>query len=261
MMNNSETQPCKNCGTLFDDMYCNHCGQKKHHRFTLGHVWHEALHAVTHADKGFPYLMVQLFIRPGVVAREYIIDGRRKKYFNPLTYALILGSIAAFIAVNSHYMEHTMRSVSTSGAALSASKMKKLVTVMQYANKYYNVFHLLQVPFFALGTWLLYRSRKLFYAEHLMLHCFQAAQTTVVAIAFMVLLNLTAAYLNISSVFVSIFYLAYFIWMVAQFFKEQTVAGYLKAALAYLLGFVFYLLFAVLVGLLGLFIYIIFFEK
>jgi hypothetical protein len=260
-MNNSETHSFKNGGTVFTDAFCNHCGQKIHHRITVGHIWHDALHAIIHADKGVFYLLGQLFIRPGVVAREYIIDGKRKNYFNPLTYALILGSIAAFIAVNSHYKEKTMNNISGGNPTLSASKMKKLTGVLQYVNKYYNVVHLLQVPFFALSSWLLYRKKKLFYAEHLMLHCFRAAQTTLVAIFFMILLNITAAYLNISSVFISLFYIAYYIWMITQFFNEKNLTGYLKAALSYLLGFIFYVSSFILAILLGLAIYIVFVEK
>jgi hypothetical protein len=260
-MNNSETNSCKNCGTVFTDAFCNHCGQKKHHRITVGHIWHDALHAITHADKGFFYLLGQLFIRPGIVAREYIVDGKRKKYFNPLTYALILGSIAAFIAVNSHYMEKTISNISAGDSNLSASKMKKLTGMMQYLNKYYNVVHLLQVPFFALSSWLLYRKKKLFYAEHLILHCFQAAQTTLVAIFFMILVNITAVYVNISSVFISLSYIVYYLWMITQFFNEKNLTGYLKAALSYLLGFIFYVCFFILAVLLGLAIYIVFIEK
>jgi hypothetical protein len=254
-MNNSSTHQCKNCGTVFTDTFCNHCGQKIHHRFTIGHVWHETIHAVTHADKGFPYLMMQLFKRPGIVAREYIIDGKRKKYFNPLTYALILGSIAAFVAVNSNYMVKTMSTIGSTNPQISASGMKKLNSLMGTFTKYYNLLHIIQIPFFAAVSRLLYRRKNLFYAEHLMLHCFQSAQATLIAIVSMLLYIVISTYLTFSTALVTIFYLVYYVWTITQFFNEQNLRGYLKATLSYLLGLLFYVLFFMILTIVGLIIY------
>lgn len=74
---------CKNCGTAFEGKFCPNCSQKAAtHRLTLGHFIHETTHALTHTDKGILLLIKELFVRPGIVAREYV-EGKRKKYFNP----------------------------------------------------------------------------------------------------------------------------------------------------------------------------------
>ena len=90
---------CSNCNALArtDDKYCSKCGQEIHvHRFTLGHIFHEFFHAFTHADKGIFYLLKELLVKPGTVAREYI-GGKRKKYFNPFTFFLILAGLFVYL--------------------------------------------------------------------------------------------------------------------------------------------------------------------
>jgi hypothetical protein len=85
-----DNHTCCNCNNEFTGEYCNQCGQKLTHRITMAHLAHDILHAFTHADKGFLYLMVQLFKNPGKVAREYIVEGKRKRYFMPFQYILII---------------------------------------------------------------------------------------------------------------------------------------------------------------------------
>ena len=84
-MNNTN---CFNCEASLEKgfEFCPQCGQPAHHhRLNLSHISHEVLHFFTHADKGIFYLVKELFIKPGVVTREYIA-GKRKKYFSPLSF-------------------------------------------------------------------------------------------------------------------------------------------------------------------------------
>jgi hypothetical protein len=74
---------CLNCEENLEisAKFCPQCGQKTDtHRLTIGHIVHDSVHAITHADKGIFHLLKDLAVRPGVVAREYI-GGKRKKYF------------------------------------------------------------------------------------------------------------------------------------------------------------------------------------
>src|SRR5690349_5843120 len=107
---------CKNCESTVDANFCSNCGQKAHiHRITIGHVVHEFIHAVTHADKGFLLLIKKLITRPGIVARQYI-EGKRKTYFNPLSFIVITSAIHAFISYKSGYFT----SMSSGGSAPGA---------------------------------------------------------------------------------------------------------------------------------------------
>ncbi len=49
----------------------------------------------THADKGLFQLLRDLVIKNGQVAREYV-DGKRKKYFSPLNFFLLVAAVFVF---------------------------------------------------------------------------------------------------------------------------------------------------------------------
>ncbi len=245
------THTCPNCNNQFTGQYCNVCGQKEVHRITMPHLWHDLAHAFTHTDKGFFYMMGQLFVRPGIVAREYINEGKRKRYFLPLQYLIILGTIATIIVVNSHFMENTMKSMgeltgtNTQYSARQAAFMQKL-TLLQ--SKYYNIMILLQLPFYAMSAVLIYRRYKYNFAELLTLQTFVTGQHTLIAMVLMLFIFLTNSptYINIVMFLASI---SYQVWVYMQFFKEKTFVGFLKAFASYILGVIFFIVFSMLLGL------------
>src|SRR5688500_16468941 len=96
---------CKNCDVLLEGNFCRQCGQKADtNRITFKHFLHEFFHAFTHSDKGILLLMKDLITRPGLVAREYL-DGKRKKYFNPLSFLVIISSLYAYIGHVTGYLD------------------------------------------------------------------------------------------------------------------------------------------------------------
>lgn len=80
---------CKNCGALTNGLYCSNCGQKPvPERITLHYIWHEIVHFLTHAEKGFFFTSWQLVKAPGQVIKNFI-EGKRKNYQRPVSYYLI----------------------------------------------------------------------------------------------------------------------------------------------------------------------------
>ena len=94
---------CKNCETIFEGNFCPNCSQKAGtHRFSVKHIVHEAFHAFTHTDKGIFFLIKEMLKRPGKVALEYN-GGRRKKYFNPFTFLLIMIALNIFFTQKANF--------------------------------------------------------------------------------------------------------------------------------------------------------------
>ena len=90
---------CRNCRTSFSGRFCNHCGQKATvGELTMHELMHEAWHAFTHTDTGMLRLTKDLFLHPRQTYLNYFA-GQRKKYFNPLTYFLVLAAILIFIGI------------------------------------------------------------------------------------------------------------------------------------------------------------------
>jgi hypothetical protein len=167
---------CKNCGTEFEGKFCNNCSQKANtHRFTIGHFGHDFLHALTHTDKGIFFLMKELFVRPGKVALEYNA-GKRKKYFNPITYLLIMLAVQIFAGqktkIYDAYIDQTEQFVNsiaksdkkvreTAGKALKDAKVQQAKVLEN--NK---IVTFAMLPILALITWIFFRKAGHNYAEN-----------------------------------------------------------------------------------------------
>jgi hypothetical protein len=169
---------CLNCGSNLGSGYkfCATCGQKAAtHRLNFHEIVHDALHYITHADKGIFHLVGQLARRPGTVAREYI-DGKRTKYFKPVNFFLIVGTLLVFMATTFHLADETnvirMEAVAarTKDPALQKQLYgiaKRVRNVSHYTGRYSNVVNMLATPLFAFIFWLFYKKERYSYIEHL----------------------------------------------------------------------------------------------
>ncbi|HRD56770.1 MAG TPA: DUF3667 domain-containing protein [Ferruginibacter sp.] len=168
---------CLNCNKeiIESSKFCSQCGQNTHiHRFTLKHFFHEFFHAFTHTDKGIFHLLKCLAIRPGTTAREYI-TGKRKSYFNPFTFFLIL--MAIFVISNNFFAKPVpVRPVSQEvlNRIPTEEGKKNYVQTLNRGNKANvfmrkngNIIAMIAVPFISLFTWLFFRRSRFNYAEHL----------------------------------------------------------------------------------------------
>lgn len=221
---------CPNCGSEIEARFrfCSSCGQKSGvRRLNMHDIWHDLFHAFTHTDKGILFLVRELVLRPGRVAREYV-DGKRKKYFNPFSFLVIVVAVSTFLIASFNLM-------TVSGARDPVS---------QFLNKHANVVIFLNVPFSALFSWIFFGTRKSNYAENLVLAAYAAGQRSVFYnILFVPLMLLfRSQYFTIVGIYLSAFIL-YFAWACAQFHRRQNAKGYLLGFLASLCQFlIIYLL-------------------
>jgi Protein of unknown function (DUF3667) len=167
---------CLNCNNSLQpaDKFCSYCGQNASvHRFTLRNFFHEGFHAVTHTDKGIFHLLKCLATKPGTTAREYIM-GKRKKYFNPFTFFLIMMGVFVF---SNNYFSAPLKKVEPDPRIMQRmppEAKQKYTATMQRVNtantvfrKNGNVVAMIAVPFITLFTWLFFRRRGFNYGEHL----------------------------------------------------------------------------------------------
>ena len=169
---------CKNCETNYPEKYnyCPNCSQKSAlHRLSFHDVLHEGIHYFTHADKGLFQLIRDLVKKRGVVAREYI-EGKRKKYFPPLSFFLLIATIFVFMSTLGESKE-------TSDVLKTHPELNKIVDpakkqatinmyergekVMHFTTKYSNLMAMCSLPLTAFVFWLFYRKAKYNYVEHL----------------------------------------------------------------------------------------------
>ena len=169
---------CKNCQTPHSDAYkyCPECSQKTAlHRLSFHDVAHEAVHYFTHADKGLFQLIRDLVTKRGLVALEYI-EGKRKKYFPPLSFFLLIAAIFVFVAT----MGESKETMSVIEAHPELNQIvdpikkqqaigiyERKVKVAHFTTKYSNLLAMCSLPITALVFWLFYKRSKYNYIEHL----------------------------------------------------------------------------------------------
>ena len=174
MMNHSH---CLNCTTPLEEgvKFCPQCGQNRNiHRFTMANFFHEGFHAFTHTDKGIFHLLNALATKPGTTAREYIL-GKRKSYFSPFTFFLILMGI--FVLSNTYFRKEKkpvepsakvlQRIPTEQGRQHYITMMHRVSTSSNFFRKHGNVIAMVAIPFLSFFTWLFFRRKGFNYAEHL----------------------------------------------------------------------------------------------
>lgn len=180
---------CKNCETSFEGKFCPNCSQKADtHRLTVKHFAHEFFHAFTHTDKGILFLMKELITRPGQAIREYN-EGKRKKYFNPITFLLIASALQLFATKKTHMFEHYATSMEAMTVQMAPNKetgerIKKSVKEqtekpLTFTLEYSKLLTFLFIPVLGFFTWLLFKKSGVNYAENLVLNVMISAELSI----------------------------------------------------------------------------------
>jgi len=236
----STSTHCKNCGALLTGNFCQNCGQTADiHRITFKHFLHDFFHAITHADRGFLFLIKELVHRPGYVAKEYL-EGKRKKYFNPLTFYVICSAIWAMVVSNSHYFE-SMASGSPRRASGEIPEWAKWLGYyfsqsMPIIIKHGKLISLIiTAPLLAFLTWLFFRKQKNNYAEHLLIHTFFAGQALLAMVLIFIPLFLIFGYAKMNNNAYQVVFMIYLMLAYHQFFKNHVLLTILKTVIIQLL--------------------------
>ncbi|MEM9390282.1 MAG: DUF3667 domain-containing protein, partial [Bacteroidota bacterium] len=89
---------CKNCGEIVEGQFCSHCGQSiKVSEINFTNFLNEVTQSVFLVNKGFFYTLIKLFKSPGQSVADFLA-GKRKYYFKPITYLLVLSTLYFLIS-------------------------------------------------------------------------------------------------------------------------------------------------------------------
>lgn len=221
-------ETCSNCSNRFEGKFCNECGQKAAtHLFTM-HEWlHEIPHSIFHVDGGFFYTFKNLCLRPGNTIGEYLA-GRRKSYFSPFLYALIMCGI--FVVVTHFFGNAEHEKIEALDAISIGSYLQ---------NNYYKPLVLAMILPSSLASFVIFWRSGYNFAEHLVFNTFVTGQAIIADILFFNLatshsterFRFTAIILNI------LLKRSFLIWTYWQFFKPKNILiGILQIVLAIFLS-------------------------
>jgi hypothetical protein len=229
---------CKNCGADLDGKFCSNCGQKADiHSISFSYLTHESVHALTHTDKGFLFLIKDLFLKPGIVAKEYI-EGSRKKYFNPLSFFVITSALHAYFVTKTGYF-----SASESGGNASGRRMPSwMADAFTYSNEHGRLFQFLFIiPLLALLTWTFFRKPKRNLAELSVLFAFIVGESNVIRILIFIPVFVLFPELGRSNIYTFEFLLLVYIAIaLKQFYNQNIIVTAIKSLFIVLLMIVLY---------------------
>lgn len=211
---------CLNCHSKLvnQERFCPHCGQSTEvRRLEMRAVLKNFFQSFYSVDSGFLYLLFWLPTKPGIISREYVL-GKRRKYFNPFTFLVIIIGVTSFISATFNLL------------APSIAEMENPVS--QYMSSHINFFILLTVPAIGFFTYILFRKEKDNFAECLILSSYCSAIRSVFFI--LVVSPLIVFFRNHYALITSLYLLTfglYYAWACCQFFDKFTLWYFVKGFL------------------------------
>ncbi len=219
---------CKNCDAAIQGKFCSSCGQQVDtHRITISHLSHELVHALTHADKGFLLLLKELVTQPGIVARQYV-EGKRKKYFNPLSFVVISTALSAFISYKAGYFKALAYPQSPRQPPLPY--YQESMELMVGNGKILSL--VLILPLLAFFAWIFFKRSRYNFAESFVLHSFVLGESNILLILIFIPSFLLAPHtVGLNNFIFGVVFQIYMIIAYKQFYQSNILMVILKSLL------------------------------
>lgn len=252
---------CKNCNNNLSELqkFCDQCGAKIiYNRLTPKVLATQVNEQFLSIDNKFLRTFVALFINPKDVIDGYI-NGMRKKYVNVITYYAISLTILGFqmFLLKNFFPEFidAQNSFFTDSFQIgSQSTEKPPFDFPAFFNNYQGVFFSILMPFIAIGTWLVYLTkRKYNYTEHLVINLYLTAQT--IYVSFFIYL-LFAAFNIQNFLIASIIVTPPLMLYGAYVFKKLYKSSFIKSLIKYIAAYIIY---TIVFSLMMLIVLVIFF--
>jgi hypothetical protein len=211
------TITCKNCGNQFEGKYCNNCGQHADiQKLNFNEIWKELQYWLLRYNSEIIYTAFQLYTRPGNAIREYI-EGKRIKYFKPISLVIVLSAI---YAVLNHLFDIQILSatdVSDTTANFDYDKLGKFIT------DHFAWFSILSIPMYTIGSYIIFKKQGYNFVEHIVLNAYISSQRlylNIVTFPLIYLLHYSPVLETVRNVIVGI-EIILFAWTYVQFFNKM----------------------------------------
>lgn len=207
---------CKNCGFIFEENYCNRCGQAANTGKLSGlYIVNDLQNGLFSFDNGILYSAKQLFTRPGHAIREFIA-GKRINHHRPLSLVVLLATVYGLLY---HFLDFNILAYANedgnSNGVVSYNNINELIST------HYAITILLSIPLYAVASYLIFKKQGYNFVEHMVLNAFVASQKIIIhlcTIPFIYFIHSSRDLKLMSElIFVLDFLLLY--WCYSQFFN------------------------------------------
>ena len=184
-----------------------------------------------HLDRGLGYTLKLLALRPRRAIEEYLFEDRRRM-IRPFTLLLLSVAVATFLSLEFLLQENIAAEAEAELAHLPERIQRAFALSLAAIRNYFNLVYMSSLPPMTLATFLVFRSRRLNLAEHLVLNTYLFSVQTLLFILAIPVLVLRES----QSMWTSVIPVAYTIWFYKDVFDLGWGAGLLRSALVFLLG-------------------------
>ncbi|MFN7117735.1 MAG: DUF3667 domain-containing protein [Saprospiraceae bacterium] len=202
-------------------------------RITLRYIGEQILSQVN-LEKGLGYTFKQLLLAPGAAIREYLFEDR-SRMMRPLPLVLLLTAIATFLSFKFLPLEQSFTqslNPSLQATGLPEDMIPLIELLRKLGKQYFNIILMSSIPGMALASYIMFKDKRLNYAEHLIINMYLFnVQTLLLIFA----LPLLVKFIFLSFV-VLIATFIYFTYAFQQIFQIQWQESVWKAVLFIILS-------------------------
>ena len=244
---------CKNCSNELatNQKFCHECGGKVIvQRITFKTIFAEILDKFFNIDNKFYQTFIILLKQPQEVI-EGFIDGKRAKYFNPISYfafALTLSGLYYFL-LKKGLIDYDQIMQSSVQSNQNEMQQKISMSINKFIVEYSNLVTLLFIPVYVLFTKILFSKYKKYnWAEHFIINIYLYSEASIIS-SLLLLFSFfnTRLFLVISGV-VMLFQFLYFAYSLKKIFGLNMKSLLLRTLLFFVLvGVVFF--FIIIIGI------------
>ncbi len=229
---------CAHCKQEVNGRYCPNCGDTVIvKRVDAHYVIHEIQHFL-HFEKGIPYTIKELILRPGKSVREFV-RVNRNRLVKPILFLIVTSLIYT-------WMTHLFHAEVVETPEMIRIRETALGAIFDWVQSHYGYANILMGLSIALWLKLFFGKYDYNFFEILILLCFLIGVGMLIFSVFFMAGALL--HVDLSNVSV-IFGIGYCVWGIGQFFDAKKAVNYLMALIAYLLGMIIFWIVAVAVGI------------
>ena len=195
---------------------------------------------VVNLEKGLGYTLYALTRSPGSTLRNYLFHDR-SKLTKPVGFLVLIVALATYLTVTFFTFQEEFQ---IAGMTIHATDSSPDTThnILRFFKEYFNLLLLLILPFYALGSYWLFRKNQWNFAEHLVINAYILGYQNAIYLLFFPLLFLPGSH--------NIYLLAtliYHLYAYRLVFEAPGFRGLIRAFGAFLVSYLLYYLFIAIV--------------
>lgn len=231
----SETY-CTKCETRLSGNFCSNCGAPVElKRIDRKYVFNE-IGSVLNFDRGILYTVKELLIRPGKTVREFIKKDRNR-IVKPIVFIIICSLIYTLFQQLLNFEDGYVNYSKSDGSTNSK--------IFEWVSNNYGYANIVMALFIALWIKIFFKKYGYNYFEILILLCFTMGMGMLFFAFFGIIDSMVNVKIIDKGMLLGILYIA---WAIGQFFDKKKIFNYVKAFIAYLLGFFTFAITVLLIG-------------